>query len=62
MLIIRQTAVTIMTFVLGMLKNPEAQKFGQAEIDRVVGVDCLPSFEDKERLPYVNAICEETMR
>lgn len=51
-----------MTFTLGMLKNPEAQRRGQAEIDRVVGRDRLPSFEDKERLPYVNVICEEALR
>ncbi len=51
-----------MTFVLGMLKNPDAQRLGQSEIDHVVGTDRLPSFEDKEYLPYVHAICEETLR
>lgn len=51
-----------MTFVLGMLKNPEAQRQAQLEIDRVVGKDCLPTFEDMENLPYVRAICEEALR
>jgi len=56
------SATAIMTFVLGMLKNPEAQKQAQLEIDRVVGSDCLPTFEDMEHLPYVRAICEEVLR
>lgn len=51
-----------MTFVLGMLKSPDAQRRGQSEIDSVVGADRLPSFEDKEKLPYVKAICEEVLR
>ena len=51
-----------MTFILGMLKNPEAQRRAQAEIDRVVGGDRLPTFEDAENLPYVNAVCEEALR
>lgn len=51
-----------MTFVLGILKNPEVQKRAQSEIDRVVGGDRLPAFEDAENLPYVNAVCEEALR
>jgi len=59
---VHTTSTAIMTFVLGMLKNPDTQRLGQSEIDRVVGTGRLPSFEDKERLPYVHAICEETLR
>ena len=51
-----------MTFILGMLKNPEAQKRAQTEIDHVIGGDRLPIFEDAENLPYVNAVCEEALR
>ena len=51
-----------MTFVLAMLKNPEAQRTAQLEIDRVVGVDRLPTFEDRENLPYIQALCEEILR
>jgi len=52
----------LMTFVLAMLKNPEAQRLAQLEIDRVVGTDRLPTFEDKENLPYVQALCAEVLR
>jgi len=59
---VQSSSAAILTFVLGMLKNPDAQRRGQSEIDRVVGTDRLPSFEDKENLPYVHAIYEETLR
>lgn len=62
MIISAQSTAGLMTFVLGMLKNPDAQRRGQLEIDSVVGTNRLPSFEDKENLPYVKAICEETLR
>ncbi|CCC10889.1 hypothetical protein SMACR_04120 [Sordaria macrospora] len=45
------------------------EKFGQdfipkaqAELDRVVGSDRLPTFEDMASLPYVTAIISETLR
>ena len=41
---------------------PEAQKKGQEEIDRVIGNDRLPDFEDKENLPYIDAIYKECLR
>jgi hypothetical protein len=42
--------------------HPEIQKRAQAEIDGVIGVDRLPNFEDRPHLPYLEAICKETMR
>jgi hypothetical protein len=45
-----------------MLKNPEAQSKAQEEIDRVIGIDRLPSFEDEARLPYVAALVKEVFR
>ncbi|KAJ7032376.1 cytochrome P450 [Mycena alexandri] len=52
----------IQTFMLGMLANPEAMKAAQAEIDTVVRPGFLPTFEDEERLPYISAIRQETLR
>lgn len=41
---------------------PEVQRKAQAEIDRVVGPDRLPSFQDRESLPYINAMVKEILR
>jgi cytochrome P450 len=38
---------------------PKVQKKAQEELDRVVGHDRLPSFEDRPNLPYLNAIVTE---
>ena len=45
-----------------MALNPGKQRLAQAEIDNVVGLDRLPTIEDKSSLPYVNALIKETMR
>ena len=41
---------------------PEVQRKAQAEIDSVVGKDRLPTFKDRDRLPYVNYVCWELFR
>jgi hypothetical protein len=38
------------------------QKRAQAELDAVVGRDRLPTFDDRPRLPYIEAICKESVR
>ena len=45
-----------------MVLNPEAQAKAQAELDRVVGRDRLPTVADKASLPYVNAVFKEVLR
>ncbi|KAG0706547.1 cytochrome P450 [Suillus ampliporus] len=57
-----QTSSTLLVFILAMVLNPEAQAKAQAEIDRVVGKDRLPDFDDRPALPYVEAILRETLR
>ncbi|KAK7034643.1 hypothetical protein VNI00_012285 [Paramarasmius palmivorus] len=56
------TVSTLATFFLAMLANPEAQKKGQAEIDRVIKAGHLPDFPDQDSLPYISAIIKETFR
>jgi len=56
------SVAAIMTFVLAMLKYPEVQRRAQEEVDSVVGKDRLPTFEDREHLPYVRAVCTEILR
>jgi len=41
---------------------PEVQWKAQEEIDRVVGTGRLPTFEDRENLPYVDAVVKEALR
>ncbi|KAF9050853.1 cytochrome P450 [Hymenopellis radicata] len=49
-------------FFLAMLLNPEIQKNAQAEIDSVIGSERLPTFRDRQHLPYVNAVVTELLR
>jgi cytochrome P450 len=45
-----------------MVIYPEVQAKAQEDIDRVVGKDRLPDFDDRPELPYVEAILRETLR
>ncbi|KAG6895260.1 hypothetical protein C0992_002326 [Termitomyces sp. T32_za158] len=56
------TVAAIATSILGFLTNPQALKKAQDEIDRVVGPDNLPTFDDENSLPYITAITKETLR
>ncbi|KAG6330958.1 hypothetical protein ID866_8131 [Astraeus odoratus] len=56
------TATTLKTFVLCMLLFPEIQDKIHAELDTVMGRGVLPTFEDKLRLPYLQAVLYEVMR
>ncbi|KAL5497921.1 hypothetical protein ACEPAH_2852 [Sanghuangporus vaninii] len=52
----------LLTFILAMVLYPDAMRKGQEEVDRVVGKNNLPTFEDRPKLPYVEAICIECLR
>jgi cytochrome P450 len=41
---------------------PDVQKRAQAEIDSVTGRARLPTFDDRESMPYIEAICNEAVR
>ncbi|KIP12391.1 hypothetical protein PHLGIDRAFT_332753 [Phlebiopsis gigantea 11061_1 CR5-6] len=56
------TVSSFQTFILAMLHYPEVQKKAHEELDRIVGADRLPEFEDKDRLPYIMGIMIETLR
>lgn len=45
-----------------MALYPDTLKKAHAEIDAVVGNTRLPTFEDRDALPYVNAIIKESLR
>ena len=49
-------------FFLAMAMHPAVQQKAQEELDRVVGGDRLPDFDDRNSLPYVNALLKEVLR
>ncbi|EKM78384.1 hypothetical protein AGABI1DRAFT_41945 [Agaricus bisporus var. burnettii JB137-S8] len=59
---IETTAGTLSVFTLAMLIFPEVLKKAQEEVDRVVGSERMPEFHDKDQLPYVTALINETLR
>ncbi|XP_065588952.1 cytochrome P450 2W1 [Cyrtonyx montezumae] len=56
------TSTTLQWAVLLMMKHPEIQKKVHAEIERVLGPDCLPTFEDRRNMPFTNAVIHEVQR
>ncbi|KAK6334214.1 hypothetical protein TWF696_002715 [Orbilia brochopaga] len=58
------TVASLGYFFLAMSLFPEVQRKAQEEIDRVVGGPGarLPGFDDRENLPYVEAVLKETWR
>jgi cytochrome P450 len=51
-----------MVFVLAILLHPDVQTMAQKELDAVTGRERLPTFEDRSKLPFVDAICKEVIR
>ncbi|KAJ3721015.1 cytochrome P450 [Lentinula raphanica] len=59
------TGITALrTFILAMMCFPHVQREAQEELDRVVGRDRLPDYDDldKDSLPYVCAVVYECLR
>ncbi len=45
-----------------MVLYPDVMRRAQAEIDAVIGRDRTPSFSDRDKLPYIEAIVKEVIR
>jgi len=61
------TASSVHGLVLQLVLHPEVQRRAQAELDDVLSSPNssefrLPSFNDREQLPYIDAILKETLR
>ncbi|KAH9975190.1 CyP450 monooxygenase [Russula compacta] len=56
------TVSFIMSFFVAVLLHPDIQKMAQEELDNVTGRERLPTFEDRPRLPFVDAVCKEVLR
>lgn len=56
------TAIALSVFVMAMVLYPQVARKAQDEIDRVVGPERMPTFDDLENLPYIHAIVKEVLR
>ncbi|KAI0731821.1 cytochrome P450 [Fomitopsis betulina] len=56
------TFSALMTAVIALAADPIVQARLQAEMDLVIGKDRLPTFADREELPYMQCIVSETLR
>ncbi|KAF2468113.1 cytochrome P450 [Lindgomyces ingoldianus] len=59
---VETTNVTLQIFTLACLAYPEFIPKAQQELDSIVGYNRLPTFEDLEHLPYIQAVVEENFR
>ncbi|KAF9891389.1 hypothetical protein FE257_004245 [Aspergillus nanangensis] len=56
------TLAVVRLVIKAMVLFPNFLEKAQEELDRVVGPDRLPSFDDQAQLPYVNALITEALR
>jgi cytochrome P450 len=52
----------MMSFVLAVVLHPDLRRKAQDEIDAVTGRTRFPTFEDRPKLPFVDACCREVLR
>ncbi|KAI9567140.1 cytochrome P450 [Boletus coccyginus] len=57
-----QNLATMTCFILAMVLHPNVQKRVHAELDSVLCGERLPTFQDKERLPYFMNVFREVLR
>ncbi|KAH8886617.1 cytochrome P450 [Thozetella sp. PMI_491] len=56
------TSTVINAWILACQLNPHVVRAAQEELDRVVGPDRMPGFEDEDQLPYIRCMVKETLR
>ncbi|KAG0123481.1 cytochrome P450 [Tuber indicum] len=56
------TTIALEVFMLAMLKFPHVARRAQEELDRVVGESRSPTWQDKDSLPYIEKVIQETLR
>ncbi|PBK95975.1 cytochrome P450 [Armillaria gallica] len=57
------TTSALDAFFLAMVQYPSVQKQAQAELDTLLNNgERLPSLSDRDKLPYINALCLEVLR
>src|SRR5712672_3356739 len=53
---------SILSFVVAVLVRSDIQTRVQEQLGAVTGRERLPTFEDRPRLPFVEAVCKEVLR
>ncbi|EKM48707.1 uncharacterized protein PHACADRAFT_108423 [Phanerochaete carnosa HHB-10118-sp] len=53
---------SLLSIIAMLLLHPEVQRKAQDELDGVLGGKRLPDFNDRESLPYLEAVIQETVR
>lgn len=56
------TASTLCSALLALVTHPQTMEAAHAELDTVIGRDRMPDFQDEPELPYIRALCKETLR
>ena len=56
------TIAALENFLLLMLHYPDVMRKAQDEIDRVIGRDRTPTFDDRPNLPYIRGVVQEVLR
>ncbi|KAH9016880.1 cytochrome P450 [Lactarius hengduanensis] len=56
------TAAALYSLFLALILYPEVQKRAQAELDSVISRDRFPTYDDRPRLPYIDAMIKELLR
>ncbi|KAI0760149.1 CyP450 monooxygenase [Fomes fomentarius] len=56
------SSIMLTAFFVAMAQYPDVQRKAQAELDAMIGCNRLPDFEDRDSLPYTNALVKECIR
>ena len=56
------TTMALEVFTMAAVLNPSFVQRAQEELDNVVGVNRLPNFDDRGRLPFIEAVVKEVLR
>jgi hypothetical protein len=54
-----KTVSSLSSLFLALVLYPDVQKHAQTELDAVIPRERLPTFDDRPRLPYIDALCRE---
>ena len=57
-----QTVSTLLSFILAMVVHPEVQRKIQQQLDDALGMQRLPAFSDRGKLPFIDCVVLECLR